>query len=129
MAGDQTGVSPDIHLLSQEIAALLSKTLLSDKNVRKTAEEALAKLEVSNKLYGLATLYLTRRDDVGNEIIWAAAIAFKNFIRRNWHYDPNDETKDQTDNIVPEQRDLIKQHITRFMLESPTHIQCQSTLR
>lgn len=115
----------NIQELSQEIATLLTRALTPDLQVRKSAEDALLRLESSSKLYGLATLYLTRLDNLGNEVHIAAAIAFKNFIRRNWHYDPADETSDQTDKIDLEQRNLIKQHITKFMLESPSHIQRQ----
>lgn len=115
----------EIRQLSQEVANLLTQTLTPDRNVRKAAEEGLLKLETSSKLYGLATLYLTRRQDLGNEVHIAAAIAFKNFIRRNWRYDPTDETSDQVDRIELQQRELIKQHITKFMLESPAHIQRQ----
>jgi len=125
MAGDQPNSSTEIHQLSQEIAGLLTKTLTPDQIVRKSAEEALQRLETSSKLYGLATLYLTRVDNLSTEVHVSAAIAFKNFIRRNWRYDPNDETSDQVDRIDSEQRELIKQHITKFMLESPPHIQRQ----
>lgn len=111
--------------MSNEIANLLAKTPSPDKTVRKAAEDALVNLETSTRLYGLATLYLTRRDDLGTDIPLAASIAFKNFIKRNWRFDPNDETSDQVDKIEPQQRELIKQHITKFMLESPNHIQRQ----
>lgn len=115
----------EIHQTSQQIATLLSNTFSTDKNVRKAAEETLLNLETSSRIYGLATLYLTRREELGKEIHVAAAIAFKNYIRRNWHIDPTDENSDQVDRIEPQQRDLIKQHITKFMLESPEHIQRQ----
>ena len=115
----------EIHQLSQEIAGLLAHTLSPDRSVRKAAEEGLVKLETSSKLFGLATLYLTRRSEFDAQVHISSAIAFKNFIRRNWQYDPNDETSDQVDRIDAQQRDLIKQHITKIMLESPAHIQRQ----
>lgn len=122
MAGDQTN---EIQQLSQEIAKILSNTLQPDKNIRKAAEDALLKLEINSKLYGLATLYLTSRNEFGSEIHVSAAIAFKNYIKRNWRYDPTDETSDQVDRIDGQQRELIKQHITKIMLDSPSHIQRQ----
>lgn len=127
MAGDISNSQAELHQMSNEIAALLAKTpwFSADKKVRKSAEDALVNLETSNRLYGLAILYLTRRDDLSSDIPLAASIAFKNFIKRNWRFDPNDETSDQVDRIEPQQRDLIKQHITKFMLESPDHIQRQ----
>lgn len=120
MAGDA-----EIHQLSQQIAGLLSQTLSPDRTTRKTAEDELVRLETSSRIYGLATLYLTRRNDLGAEVHIAGAIAFKNYVKRHWHYDPNDEAKDQVDRIDPQQRDMIKQNITQFMIDSPAHIQRQ----
>lgn len=125
MAGDQVDSSAEIHQLSQQIASLLAKTLTPDQSTMKAAEQELIKLEASSKLYGLATLYLTRLSDLSPQVHVSAAIAFKNYIKRNWQYDPHDETSDQIDKIDPQQRELIKQHITKFMLESPAHIQRQ----
>lgn len=120
-----TGDQAEIHQLSQQIAQLLTNTLVADTKVRKTAEESLLNLETSTKLYGLATLYLTRRDDLPNEVHVSSAIAFKNFIKRHWNYNPNDESRDQVDMIETKQRGMIKEHITQFMLDSPSHIQRQ----
>uniref|UniRef100_A0A6G1S494 Exportin-2 n=1 Tax=Aceria tosichella TaxID=561515 RepID=A0A6G1S494_9ACAR len=117
--------NPLIEQLSQQIAGLLAKTFSPDAAVRKAAEDELVRLETSSQFYGLATLYLTRVADLSHEVYVAAAIAFKNFIRRNWRYDPSDENADQVDRIDGQQRELIKQHITNFMLESPAHIQRQ----
>lgn len=118
MAGDQ---QTEIHQLGTEIAALLTQTFTPDQNVRKAAEDALLRLETSNRLYGLATLYLTCQG-LSSDVHIAAAIAFKNFIRRNWPYD---QATDQVDRIDPQQRDLIKQHITNFMIKAPNQIQRQ----
>ncbi|CAA2977389.1 Hypothetical predicted protein, partial [Olea europaea subsp. europaea] len=57
----------EIHQLGQQIAGLLTKTLTPDLAVRKAAEEELIRLETSSKLFGLATLYLTRLSDLGQE--------------------------------------------------------------
>lgn len=115
----------EIHQTSQQIATLLTSTFNPDKNVRKAAEETLLNLETSGSLFGLATLYLTRRAELDKEIHIAAAIAFKNYIRRHWRVDNSDENSDQVNRIDPQQRDLIKQNITKIMLESPEHIQRQ----
>lgn len=125
MATELSQNSAEIHQLSDEIAKILTNTLTPNKDVRKVAEDALLRLESSNALYGLATLYLTSREGLTNEIHISSAIAFKNFIKRNWKYDPNDETSDQVDKIDPQQRELIKQHITKLMLKSPEYIQRQ----
>jgi exportin-2 (importin alpha re-exporter) len=114
-----------VEQLSQQIAGILAKTFSPDVTVRKAAEEELVRLETTSQLYGLATLYLTRLTELSREVHISAAIAFKNFIRRNWRYDPTDENLDQVDRIDAQQRELIKQHITKFMLESPSHIQRQ----
>lgn len=123
--GDQVNNPAEIQQLSLQIAGLLAKTFSPEAAVRKAAEEELVRLETSSQFYGLATLYLTRLTDLSQEVHTSAAIAFKNFIRRNWRYDPSDENADQVDRIDGQQRDLIKQHITNFMLESPAHIQRQ----
>lgn len=125
MATDSSVNSAEIHQLSDEIGKILTNTLTPNKDVRKAAEDALLKLETSNKLYGLATLYLTCREGLTHEIHVSSAIAFKNFIKRNWRFDPYDETSDQVDKIDPNQRELIKQHITKLMLKSPEYIQRQ----
>lgn len=125
MATELSQNSAEIHQLSDEIGKILTNTLTPNKDVRKAAEDALLRLENSNKLYGLATLYLTSREGLTSEIHISSAIAFKNFIKRNWIYDPNDETSDQVDKIDSQQRELIKQHITKLMLKSPEYIQRQ----
>lgn len=110
----------EIAKLSEEIAQILTHTLSADKGLRKAAEGALSTLERSNLLYGSALLYLTKTQ--GH---LASAIAFKNFIKKHWSFNPNDESSDQSDIIDPNQREFIKQNITTIMLESSEHIQRQ----
>lgn len=112
-------VNPSIHQLSQEIANLLSETLKPDEKVRKAAENELFRLESFNQLYGMAALYLTRRDDLAStDVHLSAAIAFKNYVKRYWRYDENKDNSDHQNKITDEQRNLIKQNITIFMIES-----------
>lgn len=106
------------------LAALLQRTLTDDAQTRKSAESELLRMETC-KNYGVSTLLLTRRPDVEPVIRVSAAIAFKNFIKRNWKFDPNDETTDKADLIDAQERQLIKQHITSIMIESKEHIQRQ----
>lgn len=112
------------QLLAQ-IPELLAKTLSPDTAVRKTAEDTLLKLETSSAQYGLATLFLTQVNDINYEIRTLSAIAFKNFVKRNWQFDTNDETCDTFDTIDPQHRESIKREITKMMLNSSSHIQRQ----
>lgn len=111
--------------LLSEVPTLLGKTLSPDTSIRKVAEEALLNLETSSSHYGLATLYLTQLNELSYEIRTLSAIAFKNFVKRHWKFDPNDEASDTVDKIGPQNRESIKREITKIMLNSSSHIQRQ----
>ncbi|KAG9510537.1 Exportin-2, partial [Fragariocoptes setiger] len=110
--------------MSVDFAALLQKGISVDAQERKAAEEELLRLETQSN-YGTAILMLVRQSDINPVIRQSAAIAFKNFIKRHWRYDPNDETVDHGDTINGSERQLIKQWITGIMIESPDQIQRQ----
>jgi exportin-2 (importin alpha re-exporter) len=56
----------------------------------------------------------------------AAAIAFKNFVLRNWAYEGSEaQEKGQPDMIKENDRTLIKQHIVPLMVSQPKAIQQQ----
>lgn len=112
--------------LLSTVPDLLTKTLSPDKNIRKTAEDAILNLETTSPLYASVTLSLSQTPNLNHDIKTQAAIAFKNFIKRHWRFDPNDETRDQTiDRIDQQQREAIKRQITMMMLKSSSHIQRQ----
>ena len=66
------------------LAGYLQQTMSPDINIRKPAENYLRKLEAQpGYALGLLSL-LSPSCQVGNDIKLASAIAFKNYIKRNW---------------------------------------------
>ena len=66
------------------LAGYLQQTMSPDINIRKPAENYLRKLEAQpGYALGLLSL-LSCSCQVGNDIKLASAIAFKNYIKRNW---------------------------------------------
>ncbi|XP_026320326.1 exportin-2 isoform X2 [Hyposmocoma kahamanoa] len=101
------------------LASYLQQTLNPDPNIRRPAEKFLEGVEV-NQNYPILLLHLIDKDGVDITIRIAAAIAFKNYIKRNW---PVEE--DSTDRIHPQDRAAIKTLIVSLMLKSPEAIQRQ----
>lgn len=84
-----------------------------------TAEKFLEGVEV-NQNYPLLLLHLIAKPDVDMTIRVAGAIAFKNYIKRNWCV-----IEDQPDRIHAQDRSAIKCQIVCLMLSSPEMIQKQ----
>ncbi|KAF9416074.1 hypothetical protein HW555_006486 [Spodoptera exigua] len=101
------------------LANYLQQTLSPDTNVRRPAEKFLESVEV-NQNYAILVLHLIDKESVDLTIRVAAAIAFKNFIKRNW---PIDE--DGVNRIHASDRNTIKTLIVSLMLKSPEAIQRQ----
>ncbi|KAL0861429.1 hypothetical protein ABMA27_008973 [Loxostege sticticalis] len=101
------------------LANYLQQTLNPDPNVRRPAEKFLEGVEV-NQNYAILLLHLIDKDGVDMTIRVAAAIAFKNYIKRNWTVD-----EDGTDRIHMSDRATIKTLIVSLMLKSPEAIQRQ----
>lgn len=101
------------------LANYLHQTLNPDPNVRRPAEKFLESVEV-NQNYAILLLHLVDKETVDSTIRVAAAIAFKNYIKRNW---PVEE--DSTDKIHASDRATIKTLIVSLMLKSPESIQRQ----
>lgn len=97
----------------------LQQTLNPDVNVRRPAEKFLEGVEV-NQNYPLLLLHLVHKPEVDMTIRIAGAIAFKNYIKRNWSIE-----EDQTDRIHESDRNSIKGLIVTLMLSSPEAIQKQ----
>ncbi|KPJ19124.1 Exportin-2 [Papilio machaon] len=83
------------------------------------AEKFLEGVEV-NQNYAILLLHLIDKDTVDLTIRIAGAVAFKNYIKRNW---PVEE--DGADNIHANDRAAIKSLIVSLMLKSPEAIQRQ----
>lgn len=103
----------------QTLGKYLQETLSPDVNVRRPAEQFLKGVEV-NQNYPLLLLNLVHKPQVDMTIRVAGAVAFKNYIKRNWFVE-----EDQTDRIHETDRIAIKNLIVTLMLSSPEAIQKQ----
>ncbi|XP_069676561.1 exportin-2 [Periplaneta americana] len=97
----------------------LQHTLSPDVNVRRPAEKFLESVEI-NQNYPILLLHLVDKQDVLLTIRVAGAVAFKNYIKRNWKVDD-----DAVDRIHAQDREAVKQLIVNLMLHSPEAIQKQ----
>ena len=96
----------------------LNQTLSADYSVRKPAENYLEQLEGTEN-YAVLLLQLADSDVVDMNIRLAAAINFKNFVKRNWR------VVDQQSKVSAADRNTIKKNIVRFMLKNPDVVQRQ----
>lgn len=105
----------------QQLGGFLQQTLSPDPSVRRPAEKMLESIEV-NQNYAVLLLNLIDKQDVDMTIRVAGAIAFKNYIKRNWvaHEDTGGPDK-----IHETDRNAIKSLIVTLMLRSPTALQKQ----
>ncbi|CAG9570956.1 unnamed protein product [Danaus chrysippus] len=101
------------------LATYLQQTLNPDPNIRRPAEKFLEGVEV-NQNYAILLLHLIDKETADPTIRVAAAVTFKNYIKRNW---PVDE--DGVDRIHASDRATIKTLIVSLMLKSPEAIQRQ----
>lgn len=105
----------NLHTLGE----YLQKTLSPDVNIRRPAEKFLEGVEV-NQNYPLLLLHLVHKNEIDLTIRTAGAIAFKNYIKRNWNVED-----DQADRIHQSDRAAIKNLIVTLMLTLPESIQKQ----
>ena len=101
------------------VSQKLSETLSPDPTVRRNAEKYLESIEASE---GFATILLQLIDcpQLDLTIRMSGAIAFKNFVKRNW------SQSEETDNkICDTDRNQVKKVIIDLMLNSPEQIQRQ----
>ncbi|KAI5719445.1 hypothetical protein M8J76_010245 [Diaphorina citri] len=101
------------------LAEYLQKTLSPEVSLRKPAENFLESVE-TNQNYPLLILTLVERADVDMTIRIAGAVAFKNYVKRNWPL-----VEDEPDKIHASDREAIKGLILHLMLTSPEAIQKQ----
>lgn len=99
----------------------LQKTLNPQIEIRRPAEKFLESVEV-NKNYPILLLHLINKPEIDITIRISGAVAFKNFIKRNWS---TDEENGGTDRIHADDRQLIKATILDMMLSAPESIQRQ----
>ncbi|TDG47824.1 hypothetical protein AWZ03_005778 [Drosophila navojoa] len=105
----------------QLLAGYLQQTLSADPNVRRPAEKLLESTELQQN-YPVLLLNLIDKATMDMTIRVAGAIAFKNYIKRNW---AAHEDSDEPDRIHASDRNTIKTLIVTLMLHSPTALQKQ----
>ncbi|XP_062512936.1 exportin-2-like [Corticium candelabrum] len=103
----------------QALAGYLQKTLSPDPTVRKPAERFLESVE-GHANYPILLLHLIEADSVESSIRIAAAISFKNFVRRNWR-----TVEDHDNRISDGDRSTVRRLIVSLMLKTPERIQVQ----
>ncbi|XP_076244499.1 chromosome segregation 1 [Calliopsis andreniformis] len=107
----------DDNLLT--LSEYLKRTLSPDIDVRRPAEKFLKSVEV-NQNYPLLLLHLVDKSEINITIRIAGAVAFKNYVKRNWKV-----KEDSVDCIHAQDREAIKKLIVNLMLHSPDSIQKQ----
>ncbi|XP_011193485.1 exportin-2 [Zeugodacus cucurbitae] len=105
----------------QQLGGYLQQTLSPDPNVRRPAEKLLESIEVQRN-YAVLLLNLIDKQEVDMTIRIAGAIAFKNYVKRNW---AAHEDTDGPDKIHQDDRNTIKTLIVTLMLRSPSALQKQ----
>ncbi|XP_052854542.1 LOW QUALITY PROTEIN: exportin-2 [Drosophila gunungcola] len=105
----------------QLLAGYLQQTLSADPNVRRPAEKLLEATELQQN-YPILLLNLIDKAQMDMTTRVAGAIAFKNYVKRNWaaHLD-----SDGPDRIHESDRNTIKTLIVTLMLHSPVALQKQ----
>ncbi|XP_054273914.1 exportin-2 [Macrosteles quadrilineatus] len=101
------------------LSQYLQQTLNPNNDIRRPAEKFLETVE-GNKNYPLLLLHLVGKAEMDMTIRIAGAVAFKNYVKRNWKVD-----EDGNDRIHQEDREAVKQNIVNMMLVSPEAIQKQ----
>jgi hypothetical protein len=95
-----------------------------DANARRGAEGELARLEGSVPQFSLHVLQVIDLATQPEPIRQAAAVYFKNMIKRCWVV-IEEEGVEQRNILSPEERGLIKVNLVSLMLKSPESIQKQ----
>lgn len=103
-----------------QLSLYLMQTLSPDINVRKPAEKYLEKIE-SNEGFSTLLLQLIDCNEIDLTVRICGAIAFKNFIKRNW----SQVDDSVVDKISQNDRNYVKKVIIDLMLKSPEQIQRQ----
>lgn len=101
------------------LALNLKNTLSFETNIRKQAEKYLETVEGSSG-YNVLLLGIVNDGNEDELIRVAAAIAFKNSVKRNWRIIPDEPNK-----INDADRETIKREIVELMLRSPEKLQKQ----
>ncbi|KAL8400539.1 hypothetical protein RB594_000797 [Gaeumannomyces avenae] len=102
-----------------ELAEVLNNTLVVDNERRAQAEAKLREAE-ANPWYSQSLLQLAT-STLPNQTRLAAALAFKNFIKKNYRW----LVKEQRHTLPDEQVSFLKRELVGQMIASPRNIQAQ----
>ncbi|CAG8538941.1 11296_t:CDS:10 [Paraglomus occultum] len=98
----------------QYFATILNGTLSPDQKLRKEAEDQLFSAEKQQPNFSIALLKLVANENIGLEIRFAAALFFKNYIKRNW--------LEESDLLPDDIRMAIKTEIIDILVAVPDRI-------
>jgi len=107
---------------AQTLETYLQHTLSPDGDTRRQAEKFLESIE-RNEGYALMLLKLVEdgsRQTQMSPVALAAAITFKNFVKRNWRI-----VEDEPSKVSDNDRNTIKCNLVNLMLNSPEQYQKQ----
>ncbi|CAH1253654.1 CSE1L [Branchiostoma lanceolatum] len=103
----------------QALAGYLQKTFCPDVGERRAAEKFLESVE-GHQNYPVLLLHLVDKAEADMTIRVAAAITFKNYIKRNWRI-----VEDEPNKVSEPDRETVKREIVGLMLRMPEQIQRQ----
>ncbi|KAJ1645431.1 importin-alpha export receptor [Coemansia asiatica] len=101
------------------LAASLQQTLSPNAQERKQAEQYLGSIEQTAH-FVVPLLQLVNNAGLSDNIRFAAALYFKNFVKRRW---PQNE--DSEDMLAAEDRQAVKSEIVSLMITVPKRLQLQ----
>ena len=101
------------------LAEYLLQTLNPDPAVRKAAEKFLSSVE-GNEKYAQLLLHTVGSEDTDTNVRLAAAIAFKNLVKKHWR-----RTSETSAKISDQDRTEVKKVIVSLMLRMPAALQKQ----
>ncbi|KAJ2553633.1 importin-alpha export receptor [Coemansia sp. RSA 1933] len=107
------------NVTQESLAQSLHQTLSATAQTRKQAESFLNAIEKAPH-FVVPLLQLVNNDATDSNIRFAAALYFKNFVKRRW---PQDECSE--DPLSETDRTTIKQEIVQLMLTTPKQLQLQ----
>jgi len=111
------------QLTIDQLQAILSQTLSHNSAIRRAAEDNLNRAQKVSS-HPLTVLRLVASSDIADPAIrQAAAVHFKNIVKKGWDTDAEDGN-DGID-ISDHDRTLIKQHLVELMCTVPHQLQAQ----
>ncbi|PIA15174.1 Cse1-domain-containing protein [Coemansia reversa NRRL 1564] len=101
------------------LAQSLQQTLSANAQERKQAEKYLETMEQTAH-FVVPLLQLVNSEGTDSNIRFAAALYFKNFVKRRWA-----QGEEQEDTIAEEDRKVVKAELVALMISTPKRLQLQ----